>query len=330
MQNVYDYLFLCTRIKSLERGLLNRERMERMLEARTNEDALDVLTECDYGELPEATAEAIDRVLAAQRQKTMADLAVFAPDPDVVNAFAIRYDYHNVKVLLKSEAMNVDPAPLLLDTGRVPVKELEDRVRSNELNGLPAILQAAIVSAKEVLGTTGDPQLADFVLDRAFYQDMDDIAQRAGSEFLAGYVRISVDAANLRSVVRTQRMGKSTEFLKGVLFEGGNIDVNRILSAVTSGGSLEELYATSLLRTSAEEAMRILNGGALTRFEKLTDDAVTEYLSGAKYVAFGEAPVIAYIAAKENEFTAVRIIMTGRMAGLDADTIRERLREAYV
>ena len=40
--------------------------------------------------------------------------------------------------------------------------------------------------------------------------------------------------------------------------------------------------------------------------------------------------MVAYLAAKENEFTAVRIIMSGRMAGLDTETIRERLREAYV
>ena len=38
----------------------------------------------------------------------------------------------------------------------------------------------------------------------------------------------------------------------------------------------------------------------------------------------------AYLAAKENEFTAVRIIMTGRLADLSADVIRERLRECYV
>ena len=68
----------------------------------------------------------------------------------------------------------------------------------------------------------------------------------------------------------------------------------------------------------------------MTRFEKLTDDAVTAYLASAKYVAFGESSLISYIAAKENEFTAVRIIMAGRMAGLDTETIRERLREAYV
>ena len=155
------------------------------------------------------------------------------------------------------------------------------------------------------------------------------IAQQSGSASLEGYVRIQIDSANLRSVVRTLRMGKSMEFLRGVLFEGGNIDTNRILNNA-AGGNLEDLYAISPLKEAAEAGTAALNGGRLTRFEKLCDDAVLSYVAGAKYVAFGEAPVIGYLAAKENEFTSVRIIMSGRMAGLDADTIRERLRDSYV
>ena len=73
-----------------------------------------------------------------------------------------------------------------------------------------------------------------------------------------------------------------------------------------------------------------ITGGRLTHFEKLCDDAVTAYLAGARYVAFGEAPLIGYLAARETELTNVRVILSGRLAGLDADTIRERLRESYV
>ena len=47
-------------------------------------------------------------------------------------------------------------------------------------------------------------------------------------------------------------------------------------------------------------------------------------------MAFGEHPLIGYLYAKENELTTIRIILTGRLAGLDAETIRERLRESYV
>ena len=330
MQNVYDYLFLCTRVKSLERSLLNSERMERMLEARSTDDALMVLSECGYGELSDTSEEVVNEALAAQRQKTIQELTALIPDPELINTFKVRYDYHNVKALLKAEVMNTDPTGLLLDTGRIPVKDLEGRVRSNELNNLPAILRTAIEEAREVLGTTQDPQLADFVLDRAYYKDMAYLAESTGSTFLDGYVRISVDAANLRTAVRTIRMGKNAEFLRDILFPGGNIDVTRVLSAASVGGSLAELFALSPLKTAAEVGMEALSGGRLTQFEKLCDDAVTEYLRSAKVVPVGEAPIIAYLAAKENEFTAIRIILTGRLANLPAETIRERLRDSYV
>lgn len=321
-----DYLFLSTRIKSMERNLLNGERLERMLEARTPEDAVKVLTECGWPDMPRVDLDELDRVLTQERDKTLKDLTSSAPHPEILEVFKVKYDYHNIKTLLKAEAMGTDAERLLVSAGRVKVEELTEKLRSGDLRGLPGILQSAAGEAREVLGTTGDPQLADFVLDRACYADMADIANKSGSAFLAGYVRITVDAANLRSVVRTLRMGKGAEFLKGVLFRGGNVDTGRILSAVTSGGSIEEIYTASSLR----EAAAAIAGGRLTHFEKLCDDAVTAYLAGARYVAFGEAPLIGYLAARETELTNVRVILSGRLAGLDADTIRERLRESYV
>ena len=52
-------------------------------------------------------------------------------------------------------------------------------------------------------------------------------------------------------------------------------------------------------------------------------------LGDAKLVAYGEEPVVAYLAAVESEITAVRMILTGRLAGIDPQTIRERLRDLY-
>ena len=40
--------------------------------------------------------------------------------------------------------------------------------------------------------------------------------------------------------------------------------------------------------------------------------------------------MLGYVSAKDNEFTAIRIILTGRLVDLPADVIRERLRNAYV
>lgn len=325
-----DYLTISSRVRALESSLLTGERMTRMLEAPTTEDAVKVLSECGYPELTPLDVNTIHEVLAAEHRRIFEDLRAAVPEPAFIDIFKIKNDYHNVKVILKAEATGTDGTSLLSELGRVPAKELTEKMNASDLRGIPPVLQAAIQNAREILGTTRDPQLADFALDRAYYQDMWRLAQSASSPFLEGYVRISIDAANLRTAVRAIRMGKNAEFLRDILFTGGNMDITRILTAASAGGSLAELFALSPLKDAAEAGVVALAGGRLTQFEKLCDNAVTKYLQGAKYVAFGEAPVVAYLAAKENEFTAIRIILTGRLAGLDATTIQERLRDSYV
>ena len=83
------------------------------------------------------------------------------------------------------------------------------------------------------------------------------------------------------------------------------------------------------MSAAAAAGAAAIAGGRLTRFERLCDDAMLDHLRRARFVPFGDAPVIAYLAARERELTAVRIILTGRLAGLGPDTIRERLRESY-
>ena len=61
-------------------------------------------------------------------------------------------------------------------------------------------------------------------------------------------------------------------------------------------------------------------------FERELDNALIRYMKSAKYVAFDERPIIAYIAAKEAEAMTVRIIMAGKLENLSPDEIRSRLR----
>lgn len=326
-----DYLAISARIRAMENGLLNRERMEQVLDARTDDEAVKILQECGYPELDATHPEAMDAALSAAREARLADLADSAPDPRYIDIFKLKYDYHNVKAVLKADAMGVDAGHMLMDMGRVPAEELKEAVRSGELENLPARLAAAAAEAKEVLDTTRDPQLSDIVLDRWCYKDMDDVAEATGSAFLHGYVKAQIDAANLRALIRTIRMGKSVEFLEGVLFEGGDIDVDAVLKVAANGGSgMMELYGPTRFQAAAEAGAAALQGGGLTDFEKRCDDAVGDYLAGAQFVPFGEAPLLAYLAARETEYTNLRILLLGRSTGLSADVIRSRLRASYV
>ena len=326
-----DYLAISARIRAMETGLLTRERMEQVLEARSDDEAVKILQECGYPELDATHPEAMDAALSAAREATLTDLGDSAPDPRYIDIFKLKYDYHNVKAVLKAGAMGTDPDRMLMDMGRVPAAELKEAVQTGELENLPSRLADAIQEAKEVLDTTRDPQLSDIVLDRWCYRDMDDVAEATGSAFLHGYVKAQIDSANLRSLVRTLRMGKNAAFLRGVLFAGGDISEDAILTVSANGGSgLMELYGPTRLRAAAEAGEEALKGGALTDFEKRCDDAVGDYLAGAQFVPFGEAPLLGYLAARETEYTNLRILLLGRSMGLPADVIRSRLRASYV
>ena len=154
-------------------------------------------------------------------------------------------------------------------------------------------------------------------------------AERSGSSFLLGYVRLQIDGANLKAAVRSIRMKKDTEFLKNALLPGGNVSLESILGVCMGGGSLASVFTGGMAEAAAlgDNAKK---GGRQTDFEKAVDNALNAYLQGSRLVSFGDSVLVAYMAAKENEITAARIIMSGRMAGVPADSIRERLRDSYV
>lgn len=324
-----DYLFISTRLRALESKMLTRERMERMLEARSNEDAVKVLAECGYDGLEPLTSASLEQSLKKSREETFAELAELSPNGRIVDVFRMKYDYHNAKALVKCAATGEDPSRLLMDAGRVAPDLFRDAIRKGELGELSEALQAAIPQAQDVLSSTGDPQRSDFVLDRAYYQELTETAQASGSDFLQEYVRLLIDSANLRSAVRSIRMKKNLEFLGDVLVEGGDIDRSQISGAVTSGSKLEPVFAGPLQEAAALGDTAAL-GGSQTAFEKACDDAVNKLLQRSRMIPFGDGVLVSYAAARENDITAARIILSGRLSGVPTTSIRERLREAYV
>ena len=84
-----DYLAISARIRAMEGSLLTRERMEQILEARSDEDAAKLLHECGYPELDASRPEAMDAALSAAREAVLEDLAGGAPDPRYIDLFKL-------------------------------------------------------------------------------------------------------------------------------------------------------------------------------------------------------------------------------------------------
>lgn len=321
------YLYLSAALRAREARLLNRERCERMLDAAGFEECAKLLTDCDYPDLSHATAGEIETELSARRAAIFDELERLAPEKGVVDVFRMKYDYHNAKAVVKAEAAGADARGLLSASGRVTPEKLLSAYNEEKWSELPPVMAGATEEARDALAHTGNPQLADFILDRAYYKEFSAMAEALDSRFLRGYAAVLIDSTNLRSAVRTLRMGKDSEFLREAVIPGGSVSADRFIGA--DKDALAALFAHSVLETAAQLGAEAAEGGTLTAFELACDNAVNSYLKGAKLVSFGEEPVVGYLAAVEGEITAVRMILTGRLAGIRPQVIRERLREMY-
>ena len=244
--------------------------------------------------------------------------------------FQLKYDYHNAKTLLKTQAVNADPQRLLMPGGRYEPAKLLDAWRREDLRDCSEDFRQAIAGAQAVLTETRDPQQADLILDKACYGEMGRLARELESPYLQGYVKLAIDVANLRTAVRVARMGREADFLRQALIPGGNVDPQVIANA--HGEAIGEVFRSGALGKAAEAGAKLTQpgSGALTAFERECDNALTAYLAASRRVPFGEQAVVGYLYAKETELTAIRTIFAGRAAGLDGDTIRQRLRDTYV
>ena len=317
-----DYLFLSARIRSLEKNLLTAQRLEQLLQAPSAESCSQLLADLGYDPIrDEAT---LQESLKKQREAVFAELERFMQE--LLDVFRIKYDYHNIKVLLKAPE---GAERLLMDAGTIPAGDLQRQYAdSGSWQFLPGDMAAAAEKAAQLLAETGSAQRSDCVLDRACFDRLRQLAADSRCDYLQSYVRATIDAANLRALVRTERMHMDPGFLQEVLFEGGSVPVDTLRAGAGNGAAA--LFRSTALREAAELGEAAVKGGSLTAFEKACDNAVLKTAAGARRVPFGVEVALGYLIAKEAEWTAVRIVMAGRLAGLSADAIRERLRDAYV
>jgi V/A-type H+-transporting ATPase subunit C len=117
-----------------------------------------------------------------------------------------------------------------------------------------------------------------------------------------------IDLLNINAFVRLKEVGKPRTFFKRVFLEGGNLDENAI----------------------EQRAALIVNEVGVSGVEKYLDNQKMEYVKDALYVPFGIEPIVGYLQAKESEVMNLRMILTGKISGMDDALIRERLRDTYV
>lgn len=325
-----SYAYAVARIRALEKGLIGQEKMSRMADSSL-EDALRMLQEAGYGDMPEATAMDAEAMIAKERVKASELVREISPAPAVTDLFLLQADVHNLKVLLKARLLHLTEEPPLMQGGVYPAELMQAAVREGNYRDLPVSFSDALTALEKQLQAKENPQAVSIALDKAYLTHA--YATLAGNknDFALSYFKGLADFNNVLSLLRLRDMGAEKETLAVSLLPAGDIPHSTLVAAFDQPfDMLIKMVSTgpcgSVLSKGLEEVQRCGRTGSL---EKMRDNYLMELAKKGKYETMTLHPILGYLLAREQEAKSIRLILTAKRNGLAASVISERLRELY-
>jgi V/A-type H+/Na+-transporting ATPase subunit C len=327
--NTTRYGYAVGRIRVLEMQLLSAHRLERLIEADFD-GALNILDEVAMGDyLAKARlAGDVDTGLTAFLRSVYSTLREALPkDSFLMDFFLCRYDFHNLKALIKAGMEGKEPQALLEGLGTIDTGTLKKGIENPEL--LPPPYKE---TAQRFVELKVPPQELDTIIDQHYLAYRLFTAKREKSPFIVDFARASIDLANLKTVIRGRNLGKSREFLEEILVEGGFIKAGFFLDLY---GDPPEIMMKKLEATNYHAKLLELSEDKsevyrLTDFDRRSDDYLMEIVRGTKRVAVGAEPIFAYIRARENEVMLVRMILMAKLHKIAPADIEKMMRKLYI
>ena len=221
-----NFIQSSVRIRHAEKKLLTKQQLQRLADAKNLEDAIKLLNETSYSsELSKLDRpENYEQVLSEVLNKTYKEAMEISPEKSLVEILSCKYDYHNLKVLVKENILKekFDSMYCMLDGNEIEAfRELA--LKNDE--GLSKDFKECL----DFFETTKDPQDIDIFIDKKYFEKVLSLAEEFKLEMITEYFKAMIDFINLRTFIRCRKQNQVKETLEKVLIKGGDVETDKIL-----------------------------------------------------------------------------------------------------
>ncbi|MBU4562074.1 V-type ATP synthase subunit C [bacterium] len=341
--NQEEYAFANGIIKKLEKGLLNKDILDRMIKSSDAVSALKILTESDLNDYsfdlnnPADFEHSLNQELLHTYDiiKNISKVSTFN---FLYFTFASKYDFHNIKILIKSKYLKKDISnELFSPIGTIDIEKLNLAIKDEKYEDIPNSFEFLIKKTFSEYSKFKDPEIIDFILDKERYimifNKIKEVEIIETEElFLRRFIKINIDLNNIISCIRAKIRGERKSFAKEFIIPEGDFKIENIVEIYDSPLSS---WFEKLIHTDYKDIVELgvnyfQKNNSLMELEKLRDNFILNFSKIGKYVTFGIEPLVGFITAKENDIKNIRIILSGKLNKLSPDQIKERVRDTYV
>jgi V/A-type H+-transporting ATPase subunit C len=341
--NQEEYAFANGRIKKFEKGLLTKDLLDRMIKSTDTISAIKILMESNLNNYsfdlnnPENYEDSLNRELLSS-YNIIKDISKVSTFNFLYFTFASKYDFHNIKILIKSKYLKEDVSDKLISPiGTINIKKLNLAIIDEKYEDLPNSFEFLIKKIFLEYSKFKDPEIIDFILDKERYimifnkiKEVEIIETE--ENFLKRFIKINIDLNNIISSIRAKIRGEEKIFLKKFLISEGDFNIKNIVEIYDSTLSSwpEKLVYTDYKNVIELGIKYFQKNNSLMELEKLRDNFILDFVKVGKYITFGIEPLVGFMVAKENDIKNIRIILSGKLNKLLPSTIKESVRDTYV
>lgn len=323
-----SYPFASARIKAMENTLITRDKLNRIIEAKDFDMAMRVLSEIGYAQ-PIAMGATFEQMIEKELAAADALLLEVSPNDTFTKIMRAEKDHHNLKVLIKllMQDKNLEEAELL--PGSIAVDTLRRAITENNYYDLPPHMSDAMFFIDKRFAVALDASIIGVALDRAYAKEVEELCGQMNDELVTKYFNAYFDLSNIIAFMRIRVSGHTKESFEDAHLHGGTIDKRTfseafdladesVMSALAKGD-----YAAVLV-SAFDEYQKT---GRLYMMEKAKDDYLFRILKKHRHDMFGFGPLMCYYIAKQREAAAIRMVMTAKLGGIDAEVVTKRVKE---
>ncbi|MEA4889462.1 MAG: V-type ATPase subunit [Clostridiaceae bacterium] len=347
------YGYASGRIRALEMQLLDTGHINRLLDARSPDESIRILTECGY-----PAAADPETVLKRERLASYALMQTLMPDTGYMDTLMLFHDIQNLKVILKNlvPGLPQESPANHEDTGELPdfgsgmadlaPSRLESFMQQPSLvrpavliraigdrqpDAIPAWIYQLAVKALRRYQSSYDISDLDLLLDQNAYGEAHKRAAQLGNSFFSQYLQMRTDMINLDLLLRTRFLRSGEYYLEKALLPGGLFGPDLVLALYRDNPeSIAAFYARTPYQALAEQGESYGQRGSAARFSLQADNLIMDHIGKARRITSGPEVPLAYLIAREMEIKNIRIILTFQRNGLPMAEARDLIRKSYL
>lgn len=300
---------------------ISQTQLDSLLNAKDQEEFLELLSQTFLGAHMEGEGgkKNINYALEASLSETKNIINGMAPNPEEFDILWYKYDFSNLKVILKGVYKGISEDEILKEcnvNSKHDPRLLLEAVKKDKVEFMPKEVSLAIEASRNL---SAGIHMIDLHVDKGYIDLIKRLAEDSAHPFLKKYVYLYSRFLDIKNQLRMKNLDGFVE-VSGVFVSDTGVD--KALESLKGMGD-ERFWEDAIAEYESE--------GHFTLLEKKMDDYLLDTLKHESIAdIFSPATLFAFCEARKNDINIIRSLYVFKTTKRNVDYIKKYLRNSFI